>query len=62
MEKIRISENSRILFIGDSITAQNRYVALIADHYKTNFPQEDIKFFIRNEYNFTYYVHTFSLW
>ena len=32
-------------FIGDSITAQNRYVALIADHYKTNFPQEDIKFF-----------------
>jgi lysophospholipase L1-like esterase len=42
---VRFENGNRVCFIGDSITAQNRYVALIADHYKTNFPQEDIKFF-----------------
>jgi len=42
---VRFKNGDRVCFIGDSITSQNRYVALIVDHYKTNFPQEDIKFF-----------------
>ena len=41
----RFKNGDRICFIGDSITAQNRYVALIVDHYKTFFPNEDIKIF-----------------
>lgn len=41
----RFKHGDRVCFVGDSITSQNRYVALIVDHYKTNFPKEDIKFF-----------------
>lgn len=41
----RFQHGDRVCFLGDSITAQNRYVALIADHYKTCFPEESIRIF-----------------
>lgn len=42
---LRFSSGDRVCFVGDSITAQNRYLALLVDYYKTNFPNEDIKIF-----------------
>jgi len=41
----RFKNGDRVCFLGDSITAQNRYVAHITDYYKTNFPNEDVKIF-----------------
>lgn len=41
----RFTHGDRVCFIGDSITAQNRYLALLVDFYKRNFPDEDIKIF-----------------
>lgn len=41
----RFKNGDRVCFVGDSITAQNRYVAYLVDHYKTNFPNEDIQIF-----------------
>lgn len=37
--------NARVCFLGDSITANGRYVALIADCYKKLFPDSGIRFF-----------------
>ena len=36
---------SRICFLGDSITAQNKYLTWIVDWYKTAFPAADIRFY-----------------
>ena len=38
-------KNARVCFLGDSITANGRYVALIADCYKKLFPESGIRFF-----------------
>ena len=38
-------ENSRVCFLGDSITHNNGYVSHIVAHYRENFPERKIKFF-----------------
>ena len=38
-------ENSRVCFLGDSITHNNGYVSHIVAHYKDNFPERNVKFF-----------------
>ena len=41
----RFPDHSRIVFIGDSITAAGMWIAHIYDHYLRNFPQSDIRMF-----------------
>ena len=41
----RFPDGSRVCFVGDSITAQNRYVAHVVDYYKTHFPEADVTFY-----------------
>jgi len=38
-------DGSRICFLGDSITAQNKYLTWIVDGYKNAFPTADIRFY-----------------
>lgn len=38
-------KNARVIFTGDSITAQTKYTARVVDHYKRNLPELNVKFF-----------------
>lgn len=38
-------KNSRVCFIGDSITAANKALSYVVDAYKTQFPENKVKFF-----------------
>lgn len=37
-------KNSRVIFIGDSITAQCKYPTIVADYYAKNLPELNVKF------------------
>ncbi len=41
----RFPDNSRVCFVGDSITAANTYVSHIISYYRRNFKDKKIKFF-----------------
>ncbi len=41
----KFPENSRVCFIGDSITCANGYLSYIVDYYNTHFKDKNIKFF-----------------
>ncbi len=41
----RFPDHARVLFIGDSITANGTWVAHVYDHYLRHFPGADIRFF-----------------
>ena len=41
----RFLNNSRICFVGDSITHANKYLMHIVSYYKKNFPDSDINFY-----------------
>ena len=41
----RFPNGSRVCFIGDSLVNENLIVSWVADCYRENFPQEDIRFF-----------------
>ena len=41
----RFPDNARVCFVGDSITANNTYVAHIAGFYKDNLPDAHVEFY-----------------
>ena len=38
-------KNARVVFTGDSITAQSKYTARIVDYYRKHLPEQNVKFF-----------------
>lgn len=41
----RFPDNSRVCFIGDSLTAWNQVLSRVVDYYRNNFPDSNIKFY-----------------
>ena len=39
------NKNARVCFVGDSITAANKYVSLIAAYYKENLPELNVQIY-----------------